>query len=94
MNYPKEAWYDGGIATQVKDNVYYRYRGCWSDPVYVWATSVENIPIFGAEIEGKEVNYWDAMEYLTEEQPDDYEPTADEIVDYVEDIVLCMEGKL
>ncbi len=88
MNYPKEAWYEGGIATQVKDNVYYRYRGCWSDPIYVWATKVVNVPIFGAHIEGKRIDVWEVWDWFDVEHGEDYKPTPQEIAKAVKD---CLE---
>ena len=90
MNYPKEAWYDGYKAKQVYEDVYFVWRGAYSDPAYVMASKVINVSIFGAHIEGKEADYYDVWGFFEE----NYEPTKQEIAEAVYDSIDCAEGKL
>lgn len=58
------AWYNGHNAKHVIDNIYYVWRGEWSDPIYVVAEKEHDVPVFGKNIEGQEVNYWDIWSNL------------------------------
>ena len=86
LNYPKTAWYEGREAKQVADNVYYVWRGEWSDPCYVLADEAYTVPVFGSHIKGTEVNYFDVWGGFEE----DYEPSTDEIVEAVEEVAASI----
>lgn len=90
MKFPKEAWYDGNKAKQVYGDTYYVYRGCWNDPVYVKASKVINVPVFGAHIEGKEVNYNDVWDGYGENEA----PTPEDIAYDVEELIYFAEDNL
>ena len=76
--FPKEAWYEGRMARHVYGNVYYVWRGAWSDPVYVLAETISDVPVFGAYIEGKEVGYCDVWDgYEEGERPTPADIAAD-----------------
>ena len=94
MKFPKEAWYEGNMARQVRDDVYFVSRGSWSDPVYVQATKITHVPVFGAYIEGKEANGWDVLDIACGDEPDDYEPTPKELQYATYDSIAATEGKL
>ena len=82
MEFPKEAWYEGRLAKQVHGNVYFVWRGEWSDPVYVLAETVSDVPVFGAHIEGKEVDYnsvWDGYEENDAPTPTDIAADVEEL---------------
>ena len=87
MNYPEKAWWNGYRATQVYEDVYYVWRGEWSDPAYVVASNVANVPVFGEHIDGEEVNYEDVWGWFEE----GYEPTRQEIAQAVYDSIAAME---
>lgn len=74
-------WYNGCNARHVIDNIYYVWRGAWSDPIYVVAEKEYNTPVFGKHIEGKEVNYWDVWNGLDDNAT--IEQIRDEVYEYL-----------
>ena len=88
MNYPKEAWYGEYKAKQVHERVYHVWRGEWSDPLYVCATKVVTVPVFGAHIEGKRIDVWEVLDWFDVEHGEGYKPTPQEIAKAVKD---CLE---
>ena len=73
--------YEGREAKHVYGDVYYMWRGEWSDPCYVLKDSSEDF--LGQEvIHGREVNYWEVWDMYE----DGYEPTPQEIAEDVVDL--------
>ena len=88
---PKEAWYGDRIARHVDGRTYYVWRGEWSDPVYVLAKKILNVPVFGVHIEGTEVGYADVWDGYGE---DDHPAPADIAADVEELAYLAIADGL